>query len=229
MRCNRKTELVEKATNYVKSQIPEYLNLDYNSDGEVDNICFIIRGQADLGELLWPSRDNMSPIAIDSVNTHVYNLLIENYLGAGYSYTLYHEMFHTIGAPDLYNGSYPWFPIIGFWDLMASEIDPPPSMCTYMKYKYGKWISSIPEITQSGHYTLNPITASSNNCYRIPSSDSSEYFVLEFRKMTGTFESSVYGTGLVIYRINTNLNVRNYSGPPYEVYVYRKDGSLEKQ
>ena len=28
-------------------------------------------------------------------------------------------------------------------------------MCMYMKYKYGNWIDEIPEITESGDYTVN--------------------------------------------------------------------------
>ena len=58
-------------------------------------------------------------------------------------------------------------------------------MGAYMKWKYAnaKWVTSIPEITVSGTYTLNPLTSSTNNCYKIasPYSDK-EFFILEYRK-----------------------------------------------
>jgi len=99
-------------------------------------------------------------------------------------------------------------------------------MSAYMKYKYGKWIPSIPALTSEGTYTLRPLTSSTNNVYRIPSPHSStQYFVVEYRKKRSTFENSVPGEGLVVYRINSSYS-GNASGPPDEVYAYRPDGTL---
>lgn len=48
-------------------------------------------------------------------------------------------------------------------------------------------------------------------------------------KKTGTFESNIYGSGLVIYKINEtyngNSNGAGYGGITDEVYVFRPDGS----
>ena len=110
------------------------------------------------------------------------------------------------------------------WGLMAYGSNPPRHMGAYMKYRYGTWISSIPKITD-GTYSLNPITSSSNNCYKVTSPNSStEYFVLEYRRKTGTFESSLPATGLLVYRINTSED-GNGNGPPDEVYIYRPGGT----
>ena len=49
--------------------------------------------------------------------------------------------------------------------------------------------------------------------------------MVEFRRRTGIFESSLPGEGIVVYRINTRVNYGNASGPPDEVYVYRPDGT----
>lgn len=225
MRCARELELLKNATNYIVNQVPTNINFDLNNDGEVDNICFIIRGGIDLGYLLSPHKSYMSGIYINSLKVHCFNLQIEDDLlyGRGNS-VLCHEMYHSFGAVDYYNYYTQWYPITDDWDIMSTINNPPPSMCAYSKYKYGKWISSIPEITQSGHYSLNPITSSTNNCYKISSPNNSEFFVLEFRKKTGTFESSIDGTGLLIYRINNSTNASNTNGPPFAVYAYRKDG-----
>ncbi|MDD2597322.1 MAG: peptidase M6, partial [Candidatus Cloacimonetes bacterium] len=46
-RTNREFTLLENAVNGVRSQIPTSLNLDGDSDGLVDNVCFIIQGGTD--------------------------------------------------------------------------------------------------------------------------------------------------------------------------------------
>ena len=54
---------------------------------------------------------------------------------------------------------------------------------------------------------------------------STEYFVVEYRNGAGsTFESSIPGTGMLVYRINSN-ETGNADGPPDEVYVYRPGGT----
>jgi predicted GH43/DUF377 family glycosyl hydrolase len=149
--------------------------------------------------------------------------------------TLCHELFHTLGAPDLYDYAKHLQPDELFpawiWDIMGCKnqpnpmVNPPQHMGAYMKYKYGRWITSIPAISTPGKYTLAPLVSATNNCYRIPSPYSStEYFVVEYRKRSGTFESSLPGEGLLVYRVNINVS-GNAGGPPDEVYVYRPGGT----
>ena len=119
---------------------------------------------------------------------------------------------------------------IGRWCIMANTSNPPQHMCAYVKYKYNRWIQEIPEITKSGVYTLNPLTSATNNCYKISIKGSDEYLVLEYRKKAGAFETNVYGSGLVVYRINENCR-ENYNGEGYGgkqdlIYAFRPNGSL---
>jgi hypothetical protein len=110
---------------------------------------------------------------------------------------------------------------------MGNNTDVPQSICGFLKYKYNHWISSLPEITESGVYSLKPLSQPTDNLYKIKSPYSrSEYFVLEYRKRAGRYESSAPGTGLVIYRINSNAGNGNAQGPPDEVYVYRPGGTI---
>ena len=78
-------------------------------------------------------------------------------------------------------------------------------------------------------FSLNPLAAANGNAYRLASPHStSEYFVVEYRKKAGTFESSLPGSGLLVYRINTAIpqdQFGNDCGPPDEVYLYRPGGS----
>jgi len=101
-----------------------------------------------------------------------------------------------------------------------------------MKFRYGQWITTLPVISAPGTYTLYPVTDQAKNCYRINSPNSAdEYFIVEYRKKEGVFEGSLPGSGLVVYRINTNFNgmgdgYYNGSGFLDEVYIYRPYGSL---
>ena len=61
--------------------------------------------------------------------------------------TICHEMFHALGAPDLYH--YTNQGVIspaGTWDIMDGGSG---HMLAYMKWKYSNhsWINNIPEIT----------------------------------------------------------------------------------
>ena len=235
-RISREHALLQRAIHFVESQIPTSLNLDYDSDGYVDNICFIVRGGTTAwNTLLWPHRWSLYSIYeyINSKRVWDYNFQLEDFLfGSGVG-VLCHEMYHTLGAPDLYHYNQDNMDPVGEWDLMEHTKNPPQHMGAYMKSEYGGWITTIPEITISGTYTLNPVTSSSNNCYKIPISGSSEYLFLEYRRKTGAFESSLPNSGLIIYRINEsyngNSNGSGAGGVSDEVYVFRPNGSISNK
>ena len=230
--ATREHTLLANAINYVASQIPSSLNLDYNNDGRVDNVCFIVRGGVtDWNTLLWPHRWSLysQTVNINGKRVYDYNLLLENHSDVS---VLCHEMNHTFGAPDLYhNPNNDSNTPVGVWDIMAvSSLNPPQHMGAYMKHKYGGWIPFIPSITTSGTYTLQPLTSASNNCYKIPIQGSSQYFVAEYRKKTGTFENSLPSSGLIIYRVNENysgnFNGVGTGGVSDEVYIFRRNGTI---
>lgn len=227
-RRDREHILLRNAVNAINSSIPSNLNVDNDNDGYVDNVCFIVFGSpTGWASLLWPHMWALysQTANINGKRVWRYNFQIRSHLLSNGNGVLAHEMFHTIGAPDLYHYSYDGLRPVWKWDLMERNLNPPQHMGAYMKYKYGGWISSIPEITEAGTYTLNPLTSSTNNCYKISSPNStSEYFVVEYRRKTGRFENSLPGSGLIIYRINPSYN-GNASGPPDEVYVYRPNGT----
>lgn len=231
--ATREHALLANAINYIASQIPSSLNLDYNSDGRVDNVCFIVRGDVtDWNTLLWPHRWSLysQTVNINGKRVYDYNLLLENHSGVS---VLCHEMNHTFGAPDLYHYNGDNMQPVGPWDLMENNRTPPQHMGAYMKYRYGGWISSIPSITTSGTYTLQPLTSASNNCYKIPISGSSQYLVVEYRRKTGAFENSLPDSGLLIYRINEsysgNSNGVGAGGVSDGVYAFRPNGTTSSK
>jgi M6 family metalloprotease-like protein len=230
-RRQREHRLLVDAVEWVNANapIPDDLNIDGDNDGYVDNICFMINGvSGEWAELLWAHRWSLwtYDVAINGKEVSDYTFQPENQVSVR---TLCHEMFHALGAPDLYH-YYEGKNIdpAGEWDIMEHGNG---HMGAYMKWKYAdkKWVTEIPEIVSGGSYNLNPLTEATNNCYKIMSPYSTnEYFVLEYRKRVGEFESSIPGNGLLVYRINDAFNGNaQYDGQSVfdEVYIYRPGGT----
>lgn len=235
-RSTREFNLLERAVNYVNANytIPSSLNLDMDNDGKVDNICFVVKGTyTGWSDLLWPHKWSLYDryVYINGKRVYTFNLQLE---GSGSHYfsssTFCHEMFHTLGAPDLYR-----YDVntnvsgVGSWDLMCSNSTPPQNMSAYMKMKYGNWIDSIPEITVPGTYTLHSLGDDNyENCaYKIAAQEPHQWYVLEYRDNTELFETALPGKGLIIFRIDDRYNGNaSYNGTTVfdEVYLFRPGG-----
>ena len=150
-RTTREHTLLRNAVNAIAAEVPAGLAIDADNDGSVDNICFIVSGEPTAwSTLLWPHQWSLytAPYAyINGKLVWTYNFQMETRLDVG---VLCHEMFHSLGAPDLYHYSSDGLEPVWAWDLMEWNLDPPEHMGAYMKWKYGHWIASIPEITQAG-------------------------------------------------------------------------------
>lgn len=230
-RQEREFTLLSDAINFVWSHVPSNLNLDYNNDGKVDNVVFVVNcGVGGWSDLLWPHRWSIfdRSVFIHGKRVYDYNLILaddDHYFDIG---TMCHEMFHSLSAPDLYSYSY-GFTYVGDWDLMEGTSNPPQNMSSYMKCKYGNWIESIPIAEQNGVYTIYPVATSPNCAYRIYPDRAHfphQYFVIEYRNTSTPFDSEVYGSGAVIYRINEDFNGNadaDYVHSYPEVYAFRKN------
>jgi len=233
-RTIREQALLQRAIDYINSMIPADLNIDYNDDGYVDNVCFVVKGDVgDWADLLWPHRWSLYSVEsyINGKRVYDYNFQLGSSSTYFSSSVLCHEFFHSLGAPDLYHYSDSLgYDPVGPWDLMASTGYVPQQTNAYMKYKYGNWIDDIPEITHYGTYTLFPLTSatSEKTCYKIASENPDEFYLLEYRSNNALFDESVPGSGVVIYRINTlfegNASYNNVDILD-EVYAYRLYGT----
>lgn len=232
-RTAREHALLRNAVAAIASQVPSGLDIDADNDDYVDNVCFVIRGATTAwATLLWSHRWALYSYTatINGKRVWDYNFQMESQFSTA---VLCHEMGHSVGYPDLYHyyvgtGLSP----TGRWDVMCSTPNPPTHTCSYMKSFYTGWLGAIPEITASGTYWLKPLASGTSGVsYKIASpNSSSEYFVVEYRRKAGTFENSVYGSGLLVFRINGDFagwGNADYDGSTTfdEVYLYRPDGT----
>ena len=235
-RKDREFDLLERAVNYINANypIPTDLDIDYNNDGYVDNICFIVKGDiVGWSGLLWPHKWTLydRDAYINGKMVHAYNFQLADATSYFNTSIMCHEMNHTLGAPDLYHYNEENLNPIDRWDLMATCSKPPQHCGAYMKMKYGHWIDEIPEITQAGTYTLNPISSPTpeNVAYKIATEDPNQFYVLEYRNTRTHFEAGLPGSGLIIYRIDTRFNGNADYDPSNgiydELYVFRPDGT----
>ncbi len=234
-RKSREDNLLKHAVEFVDDNylVPDTLNLDSNNDGDVDSITFIISGEAiQWSELLWPHKSDLLTFFDKDLEEYTSDAPLLNGLNA-FNYTfeflgnsttyeyqvsvpiVAHEIFHLIGAPDLYHYfRYDWIEAVGDWDLMDNVSFVPSHMLGYMKYQYGGWIDTVDEITASGTYTLYPLQDSPNNLYVINTGHDNEYVYLEYRDQVGKYEFNTPDSGLIIYRVDLDYhdegNVQGY-------------------
>ncbi len=242
----RMQALVREIASYLSADVTDASIIDRNGDGYVDNLCIIFSGQSELSNkrgILWPQRKDLA--LPDEKAIYVGGKKLVGYLmvfdaANGYNSNfdgialntgvLCHEMSHSLGTYDLYHTSGSLNPV-GVWDLMSDNQASAQGMTAYTKYRYCKWIDDIPEISEAGTYTLNPIngTSKENIAYKIKPVGRDEYFVVEYRKQEG-FDTNLPSSGLLVYRINptyTGGNV-NYNGTTRldEQYIFRPGGTL---
>ena len=232
--AEREFPLLKRAIEFIADQVPDTLNIDRDNDGFIDNVIFVVKGNVgDWADLLWPHMWSMygeeAYINGKRVGTFNFQLETSSYFSVS---TLCHEMSHSLGFPDLYhyNSGTDHLSPTGPWDLMCSNANPPQHSSTYMKYKYGTWIDEIPEITEYGTYTLeaNSWEGGRRNCFKIASSNPSQYYFLEYRDKSNFFERGIPGSGLIISRIDTRFHgCADYDGYSTfdEVYIFRPGGT----
>ena len=211
--------------------IPKNIPMDANADGVVDNIILVIDGAAsDMTSPLWARAFSLSGmqlngLAVNRVNIQNSAQLFENQI-TGAEGVLCHEFLHSLGYPDLYRNDRTGTPV-GLWDIMASNSVFLQYPLAYHRSKISNWLDSE-DITTSGTYTLYPASCDhGNRLYLLKTSLSdTEFFAVEYRKQGAKYsdelDAKIYGTGLLIYRVNTEAD-GNFKSHQDEIYVFRPE------
>lgn len=248
--ADREHELLKKAIDFVDENnlISDSIDLDVNNDGDIDSITFMVSGEDEgWNSLLWPHKWELSAYYDYYTNEYLISApTIDGYYAYTYTFELLgnnrsydrqvsvgilaHETFHLLSAPDLYHYyDYSHIEPIGDWGLMDNSPEIPSHMLGYMKEKYGEWIESVDEITESGVYTLEPLSYSADNLYKVDLGYSNEYLYIEYRLQEGNYESTLPDSGLIVYRVDEDYfelgNEWGYytdqGNPRDEVFVFR--------
>ena len=144
----REHALLKDAVNAVSSQVPAGLNVDGDSDGYVDNVCFVIDGDPTAwATLLWPHMWSLYSYSayINGKRVYTYNFQLQNaYESEQRRCALPRDVpLAGLARPLSYYTTTASSPPIG-GTSWSTNSNPPQAHAAYMKYKYGKWIAAIP-------------------------------------------------------------------------------------
>lgn len=221
--------LVSEVLSNIK--VPTDMELDGNNDGVIDNIVLVIDGSAGaMDDILWPKAFYLSGLELNGLSVGYIN--IQNSYGLfgssvfGGVGVICHEFLHSLGYPDLYRNDDDETGVpVGNWDIMAINSIFLQYPLAYQRANISKWLEPT-QITKDGSYSLKPVSEDNGNrlyILKTPLSDT-ELFAIEYRKQGSAYseemDTKIYGTGLVVYRINTEV-VGNYKYDTDGVYVFR--------
>lgn len=224
-------------------QMNNTAKLDYNETGVLDNLTVIIQSDTAVTDqndhIMWPHHDTAPamPVTIQGSQYIVssYNFLNSYTISNGKNANtdqqgvIIHEYMHSLGLKDLYNNN--GRVDVGNWDIMARSGRYPNYLLSYNRKTLG-WID-IDTVSKSGKYTLDKVNKEDGNqAYIIPTPlSNSEFFVVEYRENLNVKAGYLgYGfdrqsmPGLLIYRVNTELDVPSNMGSDPYIYVFRPNG-----
>lgn len=209
--------------------IPDASALDSDNDGNIDNFVIVFRGAArgngkgiyspQVGTVSETFTKAHGSIQLKGKTINKYTITFErNSLETHSRFQLKY-----MGFPAQYRSSGTYLRSVGAWDPLDGPELSYPLVYNRMKYTNNSWITAIPEITETGEYTLSSADNADDNAYKLFSSDGRQYWILEYRDNTVAWERNLPGKGLIIYRVDTRYTGSVSNHP--EVYVYRQDGT----
>lgn len=226
-------EFIAWAFSQVKDQINlEAEELDKDNNGEIDAITFLVNGATTSNNMLWPHQttfsgnENLKGKKLGSYNLINVGNQEVNMFNKQMLKVVIHEFLHILNYPDLYR-YYSYGSPVGEWDIMGDSVGYGQLPLVYTRNYYGNLNLNIKEISQDGVYTLKNSQSTNKNdviAYKIKSPLSEdEYFMLEFRKQAGNWDSYLPGSGLIVYRINEAVDawLGNRNGYPDHIYIFR--------
>ncbi|MDU5107876.1 cell wall-binding repeat-containing protein [Clostridium sp.] len=228
------TNFIKWAFDSVKDKINLTANeLDQNNDGEIDIVTFLCSGATIKDSMLWPHETRfVGDSSVNGKKISTYNLINigndeNNLFNKGNLKIVIHEFLHGFSYPDLYRYYRSGNPV-GEWDVMASTDGYGQLPLVYTRNFYTNLNLNIQEVNNDGVYKIKSSKSTNKNDIialkiKSPLSDK-EYFMVEFRKSEGNWDSILPGSGLIVYRINNNVNefYGNRNGSPDHVYVFRQ-------
>lgn len=230
---SEENNFVKWAFEEIKNEIPfSAEELDRDNNGTIDHVTFLVSGVNLTKNMLWPHKTEyygssltvkgkrLSTFNMINVGSNTFNIFNKASLS-----TAIHEFLHSFGAPDLYNDDSVKKPV-GTWDIMSNNSTPGQLPLVYTRNSFLNLGLNVANINKNGTYTLTKSNSKNKNnimAFTIKSPlSSTEYFMVEYRKQEENYDSSIPGSGLIVYRINESIAPNaNKWGAPYNVYIFR--------
>lgn len=226
-------EAFQKANNDVN-----YANYDNDNNGYVDGVYIIFAGYGEESgggsDCIWSHASSVYPkLQLDNKYVYGYSCSPELRRNTGSDITyigvICHEFGHTLGAMDFYDTDYKTngqYQGTGYWDLQASGSwnnggRTPAHPNPRTKIETYNWATAT-VLTSPKIITMFPSLDSSNAFYRINTSTSDEYFLIENRQQK-KFDSNIPGHGLMIYHCLSDIEDYEYNNTinaGYPQYFY---------
>ncbi len=213
-------DFISRAVTAANNDGVDFSQYDNNNDGNMDSLYVIHAGYGEEAGAptytIWSHSWDLSTYAktYDGVYISSYATSPELRGASGTVITsigvICHEFGHNIGVPDYYDtdgtgsGGTAWD--LKKWDVMAggswnNNGDTPAQHCMYTKWKLG-W-STLTTISSTASLTLRN-TGDYNEAYRVNTTTTNEFFILENRQQTG-WDAYIPGHGLFIFHIDGNF------------------------
>lgn len=208
--------------------------VDLDGDGYVDNVMVILKASqsasaASATTLVAHKSDYSGSAKINGKSLVSYTVFGTDRLRNEGSSLLAHEFLHTLGYADLYRNSGSDRPVYS-WSVMGGVIPGSPQYpLAYERMYFTHWID-IDTVTESTALTLDTQSnADGNQAFILKSPlNENEIFVVEYRKKPplnyteqDSMDCRIGGTGVIVYRVNLNVdgltNLGGYTG----IYVFR--------
>ncbi|GHV20573.1 hypothetical protein FACS1894174_02690 [Bacteroidia bacterium] len=228
-------ELAREAANFAFTDLKVTpADYDNDNDGFIDTFHFLYAGYGEEAgggaDCIWAHKSGFSPeVTFGTKKLDTYSCSPELRGNSGNSVTnigvICHELCHVFGAPDYYDtddeagGS---FVGTGTWDLMAQGSwnnggISPAHINMYQKIVFG-WVT--PTILTSERNISGMLNSAENPvAYTVQTATPGEYFVLENRQKV-KFDEYVRGSGLLIYRISSQVSGNRVSNSTHPQQVY---------
>jgi M6 family metalloprotease-like protein len=214
-------DYISRAVTAANNDGVDFSQYDNNNDGNMDSLYVIHAGYGEEAgapsNTIWSHSWDLSSYAktYDGVYISSYATSPELRGASGSTITaigvICHEFGHNIGVPDYYDtdGSSSGGSAFDLkkWDVMAggswnNNGDTPAQHCMYTKWKLGWATPTTISSTASGLTLRN--TGDYNEAYRVNTTTSNEFFILENRQQTG-WDAYIPGHGLFIFHIDGNF------------------------
>lgn len=217
--------LIRMAVDSAEAHGVNFAQYDGDGDGSVDVVMVLHSGRgaeesgnnSDIWSHRWVLAGASLQVSYDGKWINDYIIQPEKYGSTNITNigVICHEFGHALGLPDLYDTDYTSSGL-GNWCLMSggswnNSGKTPPHMSAWCKQELG-WATPI-TLSGSGKITALKSLNDTAKTYRINTSNSQEYFLIENRQLTG-WDAYLPGSGLCIYHVDEsqtdNTDENNY-------------------